>query len=168
MARGVHCAEAWDRNGAVPGEKLVDRRRLWPWHENRADPLYGCQEESFGACDDWRVGLVREDPRPGPAAQLSHASSVVGVLVGEQDGRHIAHRPMQVVHGALNLWRRKPAGQTRIDKDDAIVDHSQVDIHKTDPQLEDSISDLPHEPDDAASAVELDVVLAVSSARGRL
>jgi hypothetical protein len=89
MAGGVHGAEAWDGNGAVPGQKVVDRRRFWHRHEDRADPLYGFEDESFCASDDWRVGLVRDHPSTGSTAQLGHASSVVGVLVGEQDGRHL-------------------------------------------------------------------------------
>jgi hypothetical protein len=144
MAGCVHGAEAWDGNGAVPGQQVVDRRRLWHRHEDRADPLYGFEDESFCASNDWRVGLVRDHPSTGPAAQLGQASSVVGVLVGQQDGRHIPHGPTDVAQGAVDSSRRTPARQTGIDKYDAIVDHNQVDIHKTDSQLEDTVNDLTH------------------------
>jgi hypothetical protein len=145
MARGVHGSEAWDGNGIFPGQKVVDRGGLWHRHEDRTDPLYGFEDESFCTSDDWRVCLVRDHPSTGPASQLGHSSSVVGVLVGEQDGRHLTHRPTDVVQGALDSWRRTLAGQTGIDEDDAIVDHNQVDIYKTDPQLEDTVNDLTHE-----------------------
>ena len=145
MAGSMHSAEAWDGNAAVPGQKVVDRRRFGRRHEDSADSLYGCEGENFCASDDWRVGLVRDHPSTGPATQLGHASSVVGVLVGEQDVRHGTHRPMDVVQSALDPQRRTPARQTGIDEDDAIVDHNQVDIHKTDPQLEDTVNDLTHE-----------------------
>ena len=83
-------------------------------------------------------------PSAGPASQLGYASSVVGVLVREQDVRDLTHRPMDVVQGALDPPRSTPARQTGIDEDDAIVDHNQVNIHKTDPQLEDTVNDLTH------------------------
>ena len=102
MPGRVHGAEAWNGNRAVPSQKIVHRRRLWHRHEDRADPLYGCEDESFCARDDWRVGLVRDHPSTGPAAQLGHTSGVVGVLVGEQDGGHLTHRPTDVVQGPLD------------------------------------------------------------------
>ena len=94
---------------------------------------------------DWRVGLVRDHPSTGPAAQLGHATSVVGVFMGEQDVRHRTHRPTDVAQGALDPCRRTPTRQTGIDQYDAIVNHNQMDIHKTDPQLEDPVNDLTHE-----------------------
>ncbi len=145
MAGGVHGAETGNRNGSVPGQQVVNGRRLRRRHEDSADPLYGCGGQSFCASDDWRVGLMRDHSSTGPAAQLGNAASVVDVLVGEQDGGHLTHRSTDVVQGALDPQRRTPARQTGIDEDDAIVDHNQVDIHKTDPQLEDAVSDLTHE-----------------------
>ena len=145
MARGVDSPEPWDGNGAVPGQKVVDRRRLWHRHEDRADPLYGFEVPSFCASDDWRVGLVRDHPSTGPAPQLGHASNVVRVLVGEQNGRDLTHCPTDAVQGALDPRRRTSARQTGIDEDDAIVDHNQVDIHEADPQLEHTVDDLTHE-----------------------
>src|SRR5918994_1708792 len=152
MAGSVNRAKAWDGNGAVPRKKVVDRRRLWHRHEDRAEPLYGREGESFGATDDWRVGLMGDHPSTRPAAQLGHASSMVRVLVREQDSRHLTHRSVDVAEGALDPWRRAPAGQAGIDEDDAVVDHHQVDIHKTDPQLEDTVDDLTHEIHDSATA----------------
>src|ERR671913_119135 len=152
MAGSMNRAKAWDGNGAVPRQKVVDRRRLWHRHEDRAEPLYGREGESFGATDDWRVGLMGDHPSTRPAAQLGHASSMVRVLVREQDSRHLTHRSVDVAEGALDPWRRAPAGQAGIDEDDAVVDHHQVDIHKTDPQLEDTVDDLTHEIHDSATA----------------
>ena len=102
MPGRVHGAEAWNGNLTVPTQKDVDRRRLRHRHEDRADPLYRCEGETFFASDDWSVGLVRNHPSTGSAAQLGHNSGVVRVLMGEQDGRHLTHRPTDVVQGALD------------------------------------------------------------------
>ena len=144
MAGSMDSAEAGDGNGAVPGQKIVHWRWLWHRHEDRADPLHGCEHESFCARDDCRVGLVRDHPSTGPAAQLGHASGVVGVLVGEQDGGHLTHRPTDVVQGPLDPWHRTPTRETGIDEDDTIVDDNQVDIDKPESQLEDTVNDLTH------------------------
>src|SRR6266511_5165867 len=78
------------------------------------------------------------------APQFRHATNMVGVSMSEQDGVHLADLLARLTQGVLHLGR--PAGQSSVDKHNAVVDHDHMDVDKTHVNFEDSVHQFTHTP----------------------